>query len=78
MTLNIYRAYHGSEPDPWVGSGQEVLKNSRVKSGRARRCSKFHGSGGVGSGDFQISRARFGSPSDTIRLVSSEPTGEQP
>ena len=36
--------------DPARGSGQNVFKNSRTKSGRARRYSQSHGSGRVGSG----------------------------
>ena len=43
------QAFHGSNPDPWVGSGGFQKLADRVGSGQ-RRCSKFHGSGGYGSG----------------------------
>ena len=48
--------------DPARGSVQELFKNSRVESGRVRRCSKPHGSrlvGSVRAGSGQVGSARI-------------------
>ena len=48
--------------DPTRGSCQEDIKISRVEWSRVRRRLKYHESGRVGSGGFQISRVGTGYP----------------
>ena len=74
-----YRCYQGfsffTGHPPARGSSEEVLRNSRVESGRVRRCSKPHGSARVELGGLRTSRAASGHP-DSIRSVRSDPTRE--
>lgn len=58
------RGLHGH--DPVGGSGQEVLKNSRVESGRIRMCLKYHGPGRIGSGGLQMPRVGVGSARERL------------
>ena len=65
--LQIARLFTGHSPPH--GSGKICFQNSKVESGRTRRCSNSYGSSQVGSGRFGSSRVGSGRVSMDFKLT---------